>query len=67
MHLWNQLLNKTLMTLVYKQMLTDPNCFIKVDQHGTIAIMAVHVDDQVITARTKEIIRATINDLKKHF
>jgi hypothetical protein len=29
--------------------------------------MAVHVDDLVIAARTEEIIRATINDLKTHF
>ena len=30
-HLWNQLLNKTLIKLGYKHMLTNPSCFIKVD------------------------------------
>ena len=48
-HLWNQLLSKTLKTFGFTQLLTDTSCFVKTDQYGTAAIMAVYVDDLIIT------------------
>ena len=39
----------------------------KIDQQGTAAMIAVHVDDLLIAARTKELIRHTVTDLQQHF
>ncbi len=44
-HLWNQLLGKTLRGANYQQLLTDTSCFVKTDQQGTAAMIAVDVDD----------------------
>ena len=63
-HLWNQLLSKTMRAANYQQLLTDTNCFVKIDQQGTAAMIAVNVDDLLIAARTKELIKHTIRDLQ---
>jgi hypothetical protein len=66
-HLWNQLLNKTLRAANYQQLLTDTNCFVKIDHQGTATMIAVHVDDLLIAARTEELIRQTVRELQQHF
>jgi hypothetical protein len=66
-HLWNQLLSKTLRGANYQQLLTDTSCFVKTDQQGTAAVIAVHVDDLLIAARTEELIRQTVRDLQQFF
>ena len=66
-HLWNQLLSKTLKKHGFKQLLTDTSCFVRIDEDGTSIIMAVFVDDLLIAARTPELIKQTIQNLKQHF
>jgi hypothetical protein len=66
-HLWNRLLSKTLKALGFVQLLTDTSCFVKFDKDGIAVIMAVYVDDLVITGRTTELVKQTIRDLKGHF
>ena len=56
-HFWNMLLSRTLKTFGFVQLLTDTTCFVKSDQDGTAVIMAVFVDDLVITGRTPELVR----------
>ena len=66
-HHWNQLLSRTLKNFGFTQLLTDTSCFVKMDQDGTTVIMAVYVDDLIITGRTPTLIQKTITDLKGHF
>jgi hypothetical protein len=39
-HLWNQLLNNTLKTFSFRQLMTDTSCVVIKDQDGTSVIMA---------------------------
>ena len=66
-HLWDRLLSKTLKTFGFTQLLTDTSCFVQSNQDGTTVIMAVYVDDLVITGRTPALVQKTITDLKEHF
>ena len=66
-HLWNQLLSKTLVDLGYRQLVTDPTCFVKIDEQGTCIILAAYVDDLVIMGRTLEHIKTAKNELKEKF
>ena len=66
-HVWNQLLSKTLIDLGYLQLVTDPTCFIKVDDQGTCIILAAYVDDLVIMGRTLGHIKAAKDELKEKF
>ncbi len=66
-HLWNQLLSKTLKALGFKKLPTNTSCFVRLDQVGTSIIMAVFVDDLLISAMTPELIKHTIQSLRQHF
>jgi hypothetical protein len=66
-HLWNQLLSKTLIDLGFRQLVTDPTCFVKMDEQGICVILAAYVDDLVIMGRTLEHIKTAKNELKEKF
>ena len=51
----------------YRQLVTDPTCFVKVDEQGTCIILAAYVDDLVITGRTLEHIKTAKDELKEKF
>ena len=51
----------------YQQLLINTCCFVKTDQQWTAAIIAFHVDDLLIAARTEAMIRQTVQDLHRQF